>query len=33
MKPFNPVEVHAVMQVALARRDRELSELLPPRET
>jgi chemotaxis response regulator CheB len=33
MKPFNPVEVHAVMQVALARRDRELYELLPPRKT
>jgi chemotaxis response regulator CheB len=30
MKPFNPVEIHAVIQLALERRERELNEM-PPR--
>jgi chemotaxis response regulator CheB len=30
MKPFNPVEVHAVIQVALERRDKEMIDLGAP---
>jgi two-component system chemotaxis response regulator CheB len=29
MKPFSPVEVHAAIQVALERRERELSQTPP----